>query len=415
MFLTESYRGAHVRPLDRQPRGGGPVRPRHRRRERQAPGRPENRRADGHHRRKRCNTRSRTILERHPAADQARQRPDRPPRLHVQPDQLRTPPRSPARSPQAKAPSPRSQSPSRSTNCATLKFTPTLDGHDRRAKPRKAERREPELQDRLPERRARHPVLVQRGEVHDPQAAPRRAHDDPESVPGRHLRNEPGGVPGRSRSSATRSSTPPSCRCRWKAPSTSSPTAARNSPKPCSSSTATASTSSCTAKRSSGQDRRHERDVPQHPGCPVRIDRSQHPDRALQRVRRQPPPRKPQLLRTETRRCRRFFKAQNGARDPPEHPRRRHRLPERQDQGPEARRRAEGLPQEARQEARRVRKGGAQSVRRKSTAGARRGRLTDGRGPSLFAPLGRAPPGVPLRRQGVEGQAAQGRTERGVR
>ena len=88
VFLTESYERRALRPVDPHPGARRPLQPRQRRRARKAPGRPLHDRADRHDRRI-GPLRDPPHPRRDPARDPPRQRHDRPPGLHLQPDQLR--------------------------------------------------------------------------------------------------------------------------------------------------------------------------------------------------------------------------------------------------------------------------------------------------------------------------------------
>ena len=198
-------RGRPVRAVDREPREGGPVRSgaRHgqpgpepglrlRRRAREDRGEPAHRGTDGHDRLLGA-ARDPASDRRDPRADPEGQRQRQPRTLHVQPDQLQ--PAGPDRRDRLQTKARRSPVGAvPGDQLRGVEIHADAEGlHGREGE--QNQRREPSLQDRLPERRDRHPVVDEGDEVRDPQAAPGEADDAPESVSGRHVRTNRGACP----------------------------------------------------------------------------------------------------------------------------------------------------------------------------------------------------------------------------
>ncbi len=118
--------------------------------------------------------------------------------------------------------------PFEAADCSSLTFKPgftvSTSGENQQSG-----RREPHRETHRP-RRARHPGEHQPGQSRPPQSTPLPAHDAAESVHRRAVRHQPRRVPSRRRSSGTPRRSRRSCRSRWKAPRTSSATAAKRSP-----------------------------------------------------------------------------------------------------------------------------------------------------------------------------------------
>ena len=183
-----------VRPVDREPRQRRPVRLRQRRRALDDQRRPQHGR--GHDRQRRCRRSStRPITDTGiPLQLQADQRDRRPPELPVQPDQLHpADDHGDADGGAQGAASARSPRRFQVANCASLPFKPTLTAVDAGQR-EQSQRREPDRQGR-PRRPGQANIAQNQARAADRAAlAP---DDDPESVPRRGLRSQPGDLPRR--------------------------------------------------------------------------------------------------------------------------------------------------------------------------------------------------------------------------